>query len=189
MARGSLGARLRRLIAILHRDLGYLAAGTTLLYAVSGLAVNHVRDWNPSYRVERFEERFAPIPWTGREKVVAALVRSLRLPGPPRETFRPAPERIRLFYDGFSIDADLARGIARGERPVRRPLLHFANRLHLNQAGPGWTLFADLYAVCLAFLAASGLFILKGRAGFAGRGKWLALAGLALPLGFWVFAG
>ena len=41
----------RRLNNIVHRDLGYLAVGLTIVYGISGLAVNHKADWNPSYRV------------------------------------------------------------------------------------------------------------------------------------------
>jgi hypothetical protein len=33
--------RLRRLITATHRDLGYFFAGLTVIYAVSGIAVNH----------------------------------------------------------------------------------------------------------------------------------------------------
>lgn len=180
----SWAARLRRVNNVVHRDLGYLAVGLTLVYAVSGLAVNHVRDWNPRYRVERFTQRFEPFPWKGREAAIEELVRRLSLPGPPRDAFRPSPARLQLFYEGFSIDVDLAAGLATGERPVRRPVLYEANALHLNQAGSAWQWFADAYAVCLALLAITGLFVLKGKAGLRGRGKWLVLAGLALP-GAW----
>jgi hypothetical protein len=38
---------------VIHRDLGYVCVGLTLVYAVSGVAVNHVRDWNPNYRITR----------------------------------------------------------------------------------------------------------------------------------------
>ena len=38
---------------ILHRDIGYIIVGLTLVYGVSGIAVNHTADWNPNYTVER----------------------------------------------------------------------------------------------------------------------------------------
>ena len=41
---------LRPWIRAVHRDLGYLAVGLTLVYALSGLAVNHVSDWDPSFQ-------------------------------------------------------------------------------------------------------------------------------------------
>jgi|GEM_PF-216128 len=42
-------AAFKRLMRGLHRDAGALAVGLTIVYAISGLAVNHVLDWNPSY--------------------------------------------------------------------------------------------------------------------------------------------
>ena len=38
---------------VIHRDLGYLCFGLTILYVISGVAVNHIQDWNPTYRIER----------------------------------------------------------------------------------------------------------------------------------------
>ena len=51
---------LRKLSHALHRDIGYLCIGLTLIYALSGIAVNHIRDWNPSYRVVRSSAQIAP---------------------------------------------------------------------------------------------------------------------------------
>lgn len=42
-------ARIKRFARGLHRDMGALAVGLTLVYAISGLAVNHVADWDPSF--------------------------------------------------------------------------------------------------------------------------------------------
>lgn len=40
--------RWRRWNTILHRDVGYLITGLTIIY---GISVNHVQDWNPSYQI------------------------------------------------------------------------------------------------------------------------------------------
>ena len=44
------------------------------------------------------------------------------------------------------------------------------------------TWIADVYAAGLALLACTGIFILTGKKGLGGRGRWLLLAGLAVPL-------
>ena len=31
---------------IIHRDLGYLCFGLTIIYVISGVAVNHIATWN-----------------------------------------------------------------------------------------------------------------------------------------------
>ena len=45
--------KFRRLIRILHRDIGYVAFGLTIIYSISGIAVNHVNDWNPNYIITK----------------------------------------------------------------------------------------------------------------------------------------
>jgi hypothetical protein len=174
----------RRWNNALHRDLGYLCVALTIVYAVSGIAVNHIQDWNPNYRRLREERRFEPIPISDRGTMVALLVERLRLPGPPKDSFRPRPETVEMFYDGWSVLADAAEGRAVVERVRERPILFDANFLHLNRPRGLWTWAADVYAALLAFLAMSGMFVLKGRTGLAGRGKWWVLAGLAVPLLF-----
>lgn len=175
---------LRQWNVALHRDVGYLVAGLTVAYAISGFAVNHTADWNPNYTIVREERRFEPIAVGERDAMVAELVRKLALPGPPREAFRARPEQLELFYEGWSVKADAALGTAIVERPRDRALLRDLNFLHLNHPKGAWTLVADLYAVALAFMAISGLFIARGRTSLAGRGKWWLMAGIAVPAAF-----
>ncbi len=169
---------------IVHRDVGYACAALTIVYAVSGIAVNHIHQWNPNYAIERTERSFEPIPVTDRETMTKQLVERLDLPGPPDESFRPDPGHVHLFYDGWSVEADTTAGTAIVEHPRDRPLLRDMNFLHLNHAKGVWTLVADLYAALLLLLAISGLFMLKGRSGLGGRGKWFVGLGLLVPVGF-----
>ena len=43
---------------------------------------------------------------------------------------------------------------------------------------------ADAYAILLLLLAVTGMFVLKGKKGLSGRGKWFVVAGLVLPVVF-----
>ena len=174
----------RRWNNVLHRDLGYLCVALTVIYAISGVAVNHIADWNPSYKIERIEKTFEPIPVSDRQAMVAQAVERLDLPGPPQDSFRPDPGTVQLFYDGWSVEVDALAGKALIERPRGRLLLREFNDLHLNRPKGLWTWVADLYAVLLLTLAATGMFVLKGKKGLAGRGKWFVIAGLILPVLF-----
>lgn len=70
----------------------------------------------------------------------------------------------------------------------KRPVVYWFNRLHYNRI-QGWNLMGDFFAVSLVFFAVSGLFMVKGKNGLAGRGKWLLLAGILIPLGYiWLAA-
>lgn len=174
----------RRWNNILHRDLGYLCVALTVIYAISGIAVNHIRDWNPNYKIERVERTFDPFPVGTRDAMVARAVERLGLPDPPNEVFRPDPATLQLFYDGWSVEVSAETGVAIVERPRERFLLHDANYLHLNHPKGLWTFVADVYAGLLLLLAVTGMFVLGGRKGLAGRGKWFVLAGLVLPIAF-----
>ena len=147
----------------------------TTIYAISGIAVNHIGDWNPSYEIERIERTFEPIPVANREMMVAQAVERLDLPGPPRDSFRPDPATVQMFYDGWSVEVHALEGTALIERPRGRFLLRDFNDLHLNRPKGIWTWVADAYAGMLLLLAVTGIFMLKGKKG---------LAGLILPVAF-----
>ena len=46
---------------LLHRYLGYFFLGITVVYALSGLAVNHVDQWNPNYISEKKQIQLDPL--------------------------------------------------------------------------------------------------------------------------------
>ena len=184
---GSGGFKWRKWNRVIHRDAGYLAVALTIIYAISGIAVNHARDWNPNTRFVREEHSFAPMETTDRAVMIEQLVEVLELPGPPDDAYRASPAQIEMFYDGWSVQADVSAGTAIVERPKERLFLRSFNFLHLNDAGGLWTWVADLYALLLIILAVTGSILLKGKNGFMGRGKWLIGAGLAVPVVFLLF--
>jgi hypothetical protein len=180
----------RRWNNVLHRDLGYLCVGLTIVYVVSGVAVNHVESWNPNYAIERRSAALGPV--TGdpaSDRAVRDLLTRLELPAEYRTTFRPAPGSLRIFVEDGTVDVDLATGAATVEIVRRRPVLFAANFLHLNHPKRLWTWMADLYAVALGLLAVTGMFVLKGKKGITGRGAWLTAAGAVIPFVFlWLYS-
>jgi len=174
----------RRVNRVLHRDTGYLAVGTTLVYVLSGILLNHIHGWNSNYRLERAAETIE-LPAVGvdagEEFVEEVLARIGETRG-YRGTYRPDPGTLQIFLDERVLTVDLESGRVEGEVVRRRFLLWAVNALHLNRAGAFWTWFADLYAVSLGVLAVTGLFMLRGSQGLRGRGGWLTAAGVLLPL-------
>ena len=175
----------RKLNNALHRDVGYLIVGLTIVYGVSGLAVNHRADWNPSYRLEKRTLQIEPIRATERGEIVRQARAALGL-GEPRNVFRPDPQTLQLFFEAEKYSVDLPTGavIVDANRP--RPVLHEMNQLHLNTPKGAWTWIADLYALALLFVAVTGLFVLKGRTGITGRGAWLTAVGIVFPIVCWL---
>lgn len=172
----------RRLWRVLHRDLGYFFVGATVVYAVSGLALNHLRDWNPDYVVEQWSTPVdvAALPATFGRKEGAAFLRSVGVEARYKSSIPAEDGRMKFFYEGGTAVLDRAAGTLQFEELQRRPVLHLFDRLHRNP-GRWWTWFSDVFCGALLFLAVSGLFILPGRLGLRGRGGILALAGVLLP--------
>jgi len=184
----------------LHRDVGYLCCGLTLVYAISGIAVNHAWQWDANRARETRElavgrpgallgEPRAGDP--GRlarrrqRQLVARLVRALGRDDRPRKVFWRSPGRLALFFgagDADVVDYLPARGVVEQTRIRERPLLRQLNFLHLNEPRSWWTIVADLYAALLLFLALSGAVVVRGRRGLRGRGALLLALGVLVPL-------
>ncbi|MGD2071260.1 MAG: PepSY-associated TM helix domain-containing protein [Gemmatimonadota bacterium] len=156
----------------------------TLVYAASGLAVNHFRDWNPNYEVRHETVTLGALPLgePGSDAWARALLPLLDVNADYRGTFRPDPATVDVFVDGGTVSVELESREATVETVRPRPLLGPANALHLNEAGGLWTWVADLYAAALLLLALTGLFVIKGRKGITGRGAWLTAIGVGVPL-------
>ena len=174
----------------IHRDLGYLCFGLTIVYVLSGVAVNHIDLWNPSYRVEHLRSRLdGPVSATTFDQpyidgLLARLGENRRF----LNSFQPDPRTLQVFVEGNTITVNLATGEVLQEKVMPRPLLRQANFLHLNHPKKLWSWFADLYALCLGVVATTGLFVLHGKKGLTGRGAWLTGLGILLPFFFlWLY--
>ncbi len=78
---------------------------------------------------------------------------------------------------------DTRTGEAVYESLKRRPLLSDMVKLHYNP-GRWWTVFSDVFAVCLILITLTGLVMVKGSKGFWGRGGILFIIGIVIPVLF-----
>lgn len=194
----SAGAVVRPWVRAIHRDIGYVAVGLTVVYAVSGLAVNHLTDWKDgdasfvSYSLER-QVGALPAP-TGDDAaddraVAAAVLQRLGIREAPRETYRVGDGLLDLTFDKRTLHVETKTGRVVDEGQRARFFLRAANWLHLNRGKKAWTYAADAYAAALLFLAFSGLFMIPGRKGLFGRGAVLVGLGVAMPVAYVVLSG
>lgn len=189
----------RALLRSLHRDAGYLAVGLTFVYAVSGLAVNHITDFadgDPSFHSYQRAADIGPVPSTGApegeeaDRAAADEVRKrLSIATTPREVYRQSPTELDILFDKRSLHVNLATGHVVDEGQEPRFVLRVVNWLHLNRGKKAWTYVADAYAAGLLFLAGSGMFMLAGKKGLLGRGAILVALGIAIPVAYVALAG
>jgi hypothetical protein len=172
----------RRLIIATHRDVGYFFAGLTVIYAISGIAVNHIEDWNPNYVIRTESAPLGELPPGGNDAIAAAVLDRMQITETPESVVRMSPGQLRIFLDRRTLTVTLPSGEVVDEHARRRVAFFELNYLHLNHGKGFWTWFADVYAAGLIVLACTGIFIITGRKGLGGRGRWLLLAGLAVPL-------
>ena len=178
----------RPVVRQLHRDTGYLAVGLTLVYAVSGIAVNHIADWDPNFQHLEAQHQLTGIP-VGDEAAVAFVADELGIDEAPNDVFAYSKDRIVANYEQRTLTINPSSGVVieKGQSP--RLLLRLMNWLHLNRGKKAWTYFADGYAIMLIVLALSGMFMLSGRRGLIGRGGILVAIGIALPLLYVHYSG
>ncbi len=183
--------KIRPWLRALHRDVGYLAVGLTVVYALSGLAVNHISDWDPNFTQIDVEHQVQLPADTDDDDAVSQAVLERVAPGvAPADVYRPTDDELEISLpDQRTLYVDLKSGHVREEGQQPRFVLRAINWLHLNRGKKAWTYVADGYAVFLLFLAGSGLFMLPGRKGLMGRGAILAALGALVPIIYVTLAG
>lgn len=176
----------RRLNADLHRDIGYFLSGLILIYCISGIALNHVHEWNPDFVIHK-RTIALPQSYTQDEITAGRIAEFTALVGEsaPKVHDFPTPDRVKIYYDNASLLVDLAGRTGTYESVQRRPLIYHTNVLHRNSL-KGWKWAADVFGVLLIFLTVSGCFMLKGKNGIGGRGRWLIAAGMLPPVVAWL---
>ncbi len=167
----------------IHRDFGYLFFGMTVIYALSGIAINHLEDWDPRYINDEKEIKTDISGEVNQEKLIEIL--SLYNEGKNyRKHFFPNEDYVKIFLkdDGIAL-INLVTGEGEITRKKPRPIFKETVYLHYDPI-KWWTWFSDIYCGALIILAVSGLFILRGQKGITGRGAWLTILGLLIPVLF-----
>tara|TARA_B100000700_G_scaffold319284_1_gene414164 strand:+ start:6445 stop:7017 length:573 start_codon:yes stop_codon:yes gene_type:complete len=172
----------------IHRDIGYFCISLTIVFAVSGLALNHVRDFNPNYQVER-REAPVEVDFTLTDaQLNQQLLSAFDIDSGVKASYWESAKIYRVFLpEGHTITLSFSEQKAVYEAITPRPVLPEFNRLHLNEARQNWVVFSDVYALLLLYLALSALFMVKGKYGALGKKRWwLTLLGMAIPV-FYIF--
>jgi len=181
----------RTMLRTVHRDAGNLAIGLTLIYALSGIAVNHIEKdgWDPNFTSFQTTHELGG-PLAGDDQAVAdRVLERLNIRDKPKEIYRPVPAELEISFKQRTLHVNTETGKVLDEGQNPRFFLRIANWLHLNRGKKAWTYVADGYAVALLLLAFSGMFMLPGRKGLIGRGGIFVVLGIAIPVVYVTWSG
>ena len=177
--------KIRKLLRILHRDFGYFIVGMTIVYALSGIYLNHRHNFNPDYKI--FITDFK-VELPGSSELTANDVRLLLKSVDDEVVYKKHyinnEGNIKVFIENGEAIFDPETGKGTMQYLQRRPFIFSINMLHRASIGTLWKWVSDFMAVILIFVAVSGLFLLKGKRGFNRWGWWFMVAGIVVPLVF-----
>jgi hypothetical protein len=172
----------------IHRELGYLFFGMTIIYGISGIALNHfaARHWDPGI-VSKSESYTYPATLTRSAVDRQVIEEILSITGEKRnykQYYFPNEDHLMIYLRGGHIYVTLSTGEMDLIHVRTRPIFREVNYLHYNKPKMLWTWFSDLYAFSLILIAVSGILLVRGKKGITGRGGILVLIGIAIPLLF-----
>lgn len=180
----------RKWSRIFHRDLSFFFSGLILIYAISGIALNHKDSFNSNYIIRQksfYLEEEIPRQSEVNKEWVINLLKQVNEEDAYTKHYFPRQGVLKVFLKGgSSVVADLNSGNVVYESVKRRPLFSQFSQLHYNP-GKWWTAFSDFFGVSLIIITLTGILMVKGKKGFWGRGGIELLAGILIPVIFLMF--
>lgn len=174
---------IRKWSRILHRDIGFFIIGTSLIYGLSGIAMNHAKDWNPSYIVTVDSIQYTDIfAHKSPEEEIKKWLATHNFENQYKAHHYPSAQTAKIFLTNSStITLNLNTKKATIETIRPRPVFKQMVSLHYNP-NKWWTWFSDIFAVGLILMALTSLVMVKGKKGTWGRGGIYIIAGIIIPI-------
>ena len=174
--------KIKRLNRDIHRDFGYFFSSLIIVYCISGIALNHVNDWNPDFIIKR--EIISISKSYSKKEIDETTIKDFgKLVNEKQYKIYdfPTTDQVKIYYNNASFHLNFKTLEGVYERIYKKPLFYQTNVLHRNSL-EGWKWLSDIFALMLIIINVTGLFISKGKYGISGRGKWLIIAGFIPPL-------
>ena len=175
----------------IHAHLSYLFVGIILIYAISGIAMNHLKDFNPKYYIQienyKAEGRFPHTHNFNKEEIIN-LLSTVGEKDNYTKHFYPNSSMMKVFLkSGSSYSLNTKTGEVNYEGLKKRPLFSQLSFLHYNP-NKWWTAFSDVFAISLIIICITGIFIQKGKKGIWGIGGLEIISGISIPILFLIFS-
>ena len=176
----------RKLNRWIHRELGFLFFGMTIIYGISGIALNHhaARHWDPGLITQSSTHQYPGIliKTDVDRNTIETILEITEEKENYKQYYFPSQDHLMIYLKGGHIMVNMQTGSIQLTKVRNRPVFNELNYLHYNKPKKLWTWFSDLYAFGLILIAISGLFLIKGKKGISGRGGILTVIGILIPL-------
>jgi len=169
----------------IHRDFGYLFFGMVLIYALSGIAINHMNDWNPNYVVVTEDIQIDPPGVKPDKNAIKKILASFDGDIKYKNHYFPSENILKVFIKDGTVFINLSTGEGLLEMSKRRMIFREVNYLHYNPI-KYWTWYSDIFSGVLILLGIGGILIPRGEKGITRRGAWLTILGFIIP-GIYLF--
>ena len=182
--------QIRKWSRILNHDIGFIFIGTSIIFGISGIALNHMNDWNPNYTVENktFTTEVNLTKNIATKLDVKMLVDEVANSDNMRKYYYPQNNVIKIFLKGgSSILVNTDTGLGKAEFLNKRSVFYQVNFLHYNP-NSWWTWFSDIFSASLILFAITSLFMVKGDKGIIGRGGIYTALGIVIPILFLIYS-
>ena len=135
-SKNSLPTTIRKWFRIIHRDLSFLFTGVIIVYAVSGIALNHKRTFNADYKITKTELQiqgnFPQTEKVSKEQTLGFL-KMINEENAYMKHYYSGEQQLKVFLKGgSSLVVDMNTGKAIYESVKKRPILSWFSRLHYN---------------------------------------------------------
>lgn len=180
-------AKLRKYCRNVHSHLSFFFMGVILVYAISGITMNHLKDFNPQYviSVENYTAKgnYPHLHNFTKEEIIPLLEPVGEKDNYVKHFYSNSSTMKVFLKSGSSFTLNTQTGKVSYEGLKKRPVFYQLSFLHYNP-GKWWTVFSDFFAVCLVLICITGLFIHKGKRGLIGIGGIELLIGILIPVLF-----
>lgn len=169
----------------IHRDLGYFYVGLIISFSISGIALNHRRDWNPRRYTYKEIPMQVNLPKDVKKidkKVALAISKQYQM-DKQFDGFRVREKELEIRYEKGRAKIDLKTGKGQLNMFKRKVILAEMSDLH-QRTNLSWIWYSDIFGLAMLTIAITGMFITRGKNSFRRRGYILALVGVIFPLVF-----
>lgn len=188
-----LATTFRKYCRKVHVHLSYFFAGVIIIYAISGLTMNHLKDFNPHYMLSvkdyTVEGTFPHTSKYTKSEVLALLTEVDEQENYTKHYYQNKSTMKVFLKGGSSYTLNTETGEAKYEALKKRPVFSQLSFLHYNP-NIWWTVFSDIFAVCLILITITGISMNKGKKGIMGIGGVEMIIGILIPILFLIlFSG